>query len=162
MTFPVCEGGKKGNTVLFCSYKQGLQAKPRGFTVVLGERKLRSHHMLELPKGVFPCLRFKLFCRAGLPAPGRLSGSVHPRDHYPHLCSPPCGPSSKLLESIFGICFLHFSGAPWRKGTWSWVRMQTLESVAWVGSSLYSLFIVGQSLMVSGLVFPLGNDKNYL
>lgn len=30
------------------------------------------------------------------------------------------------------------------------------------GSSLYSLFVVGQSLMVSGVVFPLGNDKNYL
>lgn len=153
---------------MFCSRKQGLQAEPKGFTLVLEERKFTSHHVLELPKGVFPRLRFKVFCLAGFPAPGRLSGSVHPHDHYPHLCSPSWGPSSKLLESNFGICLLRFSGAPWRKSTWSWIGMQTLESVAWVGNlvpSLNSMFVVGQSLMVSGLVFPPGNeatDKNCL
>ncbi|CAI9164809.1 unnamed protein product [Rangifer tarandus platyrhynchus] len=25
-------------------------------------------------------------------------------------------------------------GAPWRKSTWSWIRMQALKSAAWVGN----------------------------
>lgn len=109
--------------------------------------------MLELPKGVFPCLRFKLFCRLASSPLGGCLVCPHPSDHFPHLCSPSCGPSSKLLESIF----LEFASSVFQELLGGRVHGRGSECRPWIsclgwkpGSSLYSLFVVGQSLMVSG------------
>lgn len=99
---------------MFCSYKQGLQEDPRGFSLVTGER-LGPHRLLELPKGAVLCLLFLIrgAVRSRFPSPRRLSSAR---------------PHSQLSKSLFS--FLLLSLQVIRKQPWD---LSPLFFTSWLG-----------------------------